>query len=167
MRRGSNNRETPKRVPSSKNNRQLVTCRPFRDSCMRTKPNSYRHGSYRLGRVYRQGSKTLFHAYGPRSINWTQKWNTTITPIKTVFILAGHVITPGSSILHMQGTISYRMGICFRRHSRIKTPNRSTNQQFWRCLGAFTAFSCPQTPRRRLLVRGAFKLSCSTPFSHF
>ena len=65
MRRGSNNRETPKRVPSSKNNRQLVTCRPFRDSCMRTKPNSYRHGSYRLGRVYRQGSKTLFHAYGP------------------------------------------------------------------------------------------------------
>ena len=30
---------------------------------MRTKPNSYRHGSYRLGRVYRQGSKTLFHAY--------------------------------------------------------------------------------------------------------
>ena len=67
MRRGSNNRETPKGVPSSKNNRQLVTCRPFRDSCMRTKPNSYRHGSYRLGRVYRQGSKTLFHAYGP----WT------------------------------------------------------------------------------------------------
>ena len=67
MRRGSNNRETPKRVPSSKNNRQLVTCRPFRDSCMRTKPNSYRHGSYRLGRVYRQGSKTLFHAYGPWS----------------------------------------------------------------------------------------------------
>ena len=67
MRRGSNNRETPKRVPSSKNNRQLVTCRPFRDSCMRTKPNSYRHGSYRLGRVYRQGSKTLFHAYGPRA----------------------------------------------------------------------------------------------------
>ena len=65
MRRGSNNRETPKGVPSSKNNRQLVTCRPFRDSCMRTKPNSYRHGSYRLGRVYRQGSKTLFHAYGP------------------------------------------------------------------------------------------------------
>ena len=43
MRRGSNNRETPKGVPSSKNNRQLVTCRPFRDSCMRTKPNSYRH----------------------------------------------------------------------------------------------------------------------------
>ena len=67
MRRGSNNRETPKGVPSSKNNRQLVTCRPIRDSCMRTKPNSYRHGSYRLGRVYRQGSKTLFHAYGPRS----------------------------------------------------------------------------------------------------
>ena len=66
MRRGSNNRETPKGVPSSKNNRQLVTCRPFHDSCMRTKPNSYRHGSYRLGRVYRQGSKTLFHAYGPR-----------------------------------------------------------------------------------------------------
>ena len=64
MRRGSNNRETPKGFPSSKNNRQLVTCRPFRDSCMRTKPNSYRHGSYRLGRVYRQGSKTLFHAYG-------------------------------------------------------------------------------------------------------
>ena len=66
MRRGSNNRETPKGVPSSKNNRQLVTCRPFRDSCMRTKPNSYSHGSYRLGSVYRQGSKTLFHAYGPR-----------------------------------------------------------------------------------------------------
>ena len=66
MRRGSNNRETPKGVPSSKNNRQLVTCRPFRDSCMRTKPNSYRHGSYNLGSVYRQGSKTLFHAYGPR-----------------------------------------------------------------------------------------------------
>ena len=65
MRRGSNRRETPKGVPSSKNSRQLVTCRPFRDSCMRTKPNSYRHGSYRLGRVYRQGSKTLFHAYGP------------------------------------------------------------------------------------------------------
>ena len=65
MRRGSNNRETPKGVPSSKNNRQLVTCRPFRDTCMRTKSNSYRHGSYRLGRVYRQGSKTLFHAYGP------------------------------------------------------------------------------------------------------
>ena len=65
MRRGSNNRETPKGVPSSKNNRQLVTCRPFRDSCMRTKPNSYRHGSYRLGSVYWQGSKTLFHAYGP------------------------------------------------------------------------------------------------------
>ena len=41
MRRGSNNRETPKGVPSSKNNRQLATCRPFRDSCMRTKPNSY------------------------------------------------------------------------------------------------------------------------------
>ena len=60
MRRGSNNRETQKGVPSSKNNRQLVTCRPFRDSCMRTKPNSYRHGSYRLGRVYRQDSKTLF-----------------------------------------------------------------------------------------------------------
>ena len=69
MRRGSNNRETPKGVPSSKNNRQLVTCRPFRDSCMRTKPNSYRHGSYRLGRVYRQGSKTLFHAYGPWTAN--------------------------------------------------------------------------------------------------
>ena len=68
MRRGSNNRETPKGVPSSKNNRQLVTCRPFRDSCMRTKPNSYRHGSYRLGSVYRQGSKTLFHAYGPRCL---------------------------------------------------------------------------------------------------
>ena len=68
MRRGSNNRETPKGVPSSKNNRQLVTCRPFRDSCMRTKPNSYRHGSYRLGRVYRQGTKTLFHAYGPRGL---------------------------------------------------------------------------------------------------
>ena len=68
MRRGSNNRETPKGVPSSKNNRQLVTCRPFHDSCMRTKPNSYRHGSYRLGSVYRQGSKTLFHAYGPRMI---------------------------------------------------------------------------------------------------
>ena len=67
MRRGSNNRETPKGVPSSKNNRQLVTCRPFCDSCMRTKPNSYRHGSYRLGRVYRQGSKTLFHAYEPWS----------------------------------------------------------------------------------------------------
>ena len=66
MRKGSNNRETPKGIPSSKNNRQLVTCRPFRDSCMRTKPNSYRHGSYRLGSVYRQGSKTLFHAYGPR-----------------------------------------------------------------------------------------------------
>ena len=65
MRRGSNNRETPKGVRSSKTNRQLVTCRPFRDSCMRTKPNSYRHGSYRLGSVYRQGSKTLFHAYGP------------------------------------------------------------------------------------------------------
>ena len=65
MRRGSNNRETSKGVPSSKNNRQLATCRPFRDSCMRTKPNSYRHGSYRLGSVYRQGSKTLFHAYGP------------------------------------------------------------------------------------------------------
>ena len=59
MRRGSNNRETPKGVPSSKNNRQLGTCRPFRDSCMRTKPNSYHHGSYR------QGSKTLFHAYRP------------------------------------------------------------------------------------------------------
>ena len=59
MRRGSNNRETPKGVPSSKNNRQLATCRPFRDSCMRTKPNSYHHGSYR------QGSKTLFHAYRP------------------------------------------------------------------------------------------------------
>ena len=71
MRRGSNNRETPKGVPPSKNNRQLVTCRPFRDSCMRTKPNSYRHGSYRLGRVYRQGSKTLFHAYGPRAVNVT------------------------------------------------------------------------------------------------
>ena len=69
MRRGSNNRETPKGVPSSKNNRQLVTCWPFRDSCMRTKPNSYRHGSYRLGRVYRQGSKTLFHAYGPWSVS--------------------------------------------------------------------------------------------------
>ena len=55
-------------VPSSKNNRQLVTCRPFRDSCMRTKPNSYRHGSYRLGRVYLQGSKTLFHAYGPWAV---------------------------------------------------------------------------------------------------
>ena len=67
MRRGSNNRETPKGVPSSKNNRQLVTCRPFRDSCMRTKPISYRHGSYRLGWVYRQGSKTLFHVYGPRA----------------------------------------------------------------------------------------------------
>ena len=53
MRRGSNNRETPKGVRSSKNNRQLVTCRPFRDSCMRTKPNSYRHGSYRLSSVYR------------------------------------------------------------------------------------------------------------------
>ena len=66
MRRGSNNRETPKRVPSSKNNRQLVTCRPFRDSCMRTKPNAFRHGSYRLARVYRQSSKTLFHAYWPR-----------------------------------------------------------------------------------------------------
>ena len=69
MRRSSNNRETPKGVPSSKNNRQLVTCRPFRDSCMRTKPNSYRYGSYRLGRVYRQGSKTLFHAYGPRQVS--------------------------------------------------------------------------------------------------
>ena len=68
MRRGSNNRETPKGVPSSKNNRQLVTCRPFCDSCMRTKPNSYRHGSYRLGSVYRQGRKTLFHAYGPWSL---------------------------------------------------------------------------------------------------
>ena len=67
MRGGSNNRETSKGVPSSKNNRQLATCRPFRDSCMRTKPNSYRHGSYRLGSVYRQGSKTLFHAYGPRA----------------------------------------------------------------------------------------------------
>ena len=65
MCRGSNNRETPKGVPSFKNNRQLATCRRFRDSCMRTKPNSYRHGSYRLGSVYRQGSKTLFHAYGP------------------------------------------------------------------------------------------------------
>ena len=67
MRRGSNNEETPKGVPSSKNNRQIDTCRPFRVSCMRTKPNSYRHGNYRLGSVYRQGSKTLFHAYGPRS----------------------------------------------------------------------------------------------------
>ena len=57
-----NNRETPKGVPSSKNNRQLATCRPFRDSCMRTRPNSYRHSSYRLG------SKTRFYAYGPRSL---------------------------------------------------------------------------------------------------
>ena len=79
MRRGSNNRETPKGVPSSKNNRQLVTCRPFRDSCMRTKPNSYRHGSYRLGRVYRQGSKTLFHAYGPRSTRRSTTWTTILT----------------------------------------------------------------------------------------
>ena len=63
MRRGSSNKETPKGVLSSKNNRQLVTCRPFRDSYMRTKPNSYRHGVYRLGSVYRPGSKTLFHAY--------------------------------------------------------------------------------------------------------
>ena len=68
MRRGSNNRETPKGVPSSKNNRQLVTCWPFCDSCMRTIPNSYRHGKYRLGSVYRQGRKTLFHAYGPWSL---------------------------------------------------------------------------------------------------
>ena len=61
MRRGSNNRETPKGVPSSKNNRQLVTCRPFRDSCMRTKPNSYRHG---FATLPVNASKTLFHAYG-------------------------------------------------------------------------------------------------------
>ena len=68
MRRGSNNRETPKGVPSSKNNRQLATCRPFRDSCMRTKPNSYRQCGYLLGSVYPQGSKTFSHAYGPRRI---------------------------------------------------------------------------------------------------
>ena len=68
MRRGSNNRETPKGVPSSKNNRQLATCRLFRDSCMRTKPNSYRQCGYLLGSVYPQGSKTFSHAYGPRRI---------------------------------------------------------------------------------------------------
>ena len=87
MRRGSNNRETPKGVPSSKNNRQLVTCRPFRDSCMGTKPNSYRHGSYRLGRVYRQGSKTLFHAYRPRSLNSNLDYLTHYLSQHTVHVL--------------------------------------------------------------------------------
>ena len=80
------------------------------------------------------------------SINWTQKWNTTITPIKTVFILAGHVITPGASILHMQGTISYRMVICFCRHSRIKPPNRSTNQRFVAVTWGFHSLFLPTDP---------------------
>ena len=69
MRRGrSNNKETPKGVPSSKNNRQLATTRPFRDSCIRSKVNFLPpRYIYLLGSVYPQGSKTLYSAYGPRS----------------------------------------------------------------------------------------------------
>ena len=67
MRRGrSNKKKTPKGVSSSKNNRQLATTRPFRDSCIRSKLNSYHQGTYLLSSVYPQGSKTLHHAYGPR-----------------------------------------------------------------------------------------------------
>ena len=128
MRRGSNNRETPKGVPSSKNNRQLVTCRPFRDSCMRTKPNTYRHGSYRLGRVYRQGSKTLFHAYGPRRINifsLSPIGNIFTSPVcgllisspditlKNVFLSPGINIfsSPGINIFHPRGLFFSSPGI--------------------------------------------------------
>ena len=110
MRRGSNNRETPKGVPSSKNNRQLVTCRPFRDSCMRTKPNSYRHGSYRLGRVYRQGSKTLFHAYGPRGRSYHRV---------CCYKSGGHItILPLGLLLQVRGR-SYHRVCCYKSGGHI------------------------------------------------